>query len=35
MNNEQFWKLTEEIHAEAAAFCRRLSGDPDLGDDLY
>ncbi len=35
MNNEQFWKLTEEIHAEAAAFCRRLSGDRDLGDDLY
>jgi RNA polymerase sigma factor (sigma-70 family) len=35
MDNEQFWKLLKPIHAEAEAYCRRLAGNRDDGDDLY
>jgi RNA polymerase sigma-70 factor, ECF subfamily len=35
MDNEQFWKLLEPVHLSAAAFCRKLAGDRDEGDDLY
>ena len=35
MNSEQFWKLLEPVHAQAAAFCFRLTGDYDRGCDLY
>lgn len=35
MNNDEFWKLLEPFHEKAAAFCRRLTGDLDRGDDLY
>ncbi len=35
MDNKQFWKLLEPIHAEAAGFARRLTGDPARADDLY
>ena len=31
----QFWRLLEPEHAAAEAFCRRLAGDRDDGDDLY
>ena len=35
MDNEHFWKLLKPVHSEVAAFCRKLSGDRDAGDDLY
>jgi len=35
MDKEQFWKLLEPVHAQAEAFCRRLTGSRDDGDDLY
>jgi len=35
MKRDLFWKLLEPEHARAEAFCRRLAGDPDEGDDLY
>jgi RNA polymerase sigma-70 factor (ECF subfamily) len=35
MDNERFWKLLEPVHRRAAAFCRRLAGSADDGDDLY
>jgi len=35
MDNEQFWKLLEPVHPMAAAFCQKLAGDRDEGDDLY
>lgn len=31
----QFWKLLEPEHARAQAFCGRLAGNPEDGDDLY
>ncbi len=30
-----FWKLTEPEHLGARAFCRKLMGNRDDGDDLY
>jgi RNA polymerase sigma-70 factor (ECF subfamily) len=30
-----FWKLTEVEHLRARAFCRKLMGNRDDGDDLY
>lgn len=31
----QFWRLLEPEHAKAEAFCRKLAGGRDDGDDLY
>ncbi len=30
-----FWRLVEPEHPKARAFCRKLMGDRDDGDDLY
>jgi RNA polymerase sigma-70 factor (ECF subfamily) len=35
MDNELFWKLLKPVHPAAAAFCRKLAGGRDRGDDLY
>jgi len=35
MDSELFWKLLKPVHPSVAAFCRRLAGDADDGDDLY
>nr|MBN2276774.1 RNA polymerase sigma factor [candidate division Zixibacteria bacterium] len=35
MDRQQFWKLLEPIHPAAEAFCRKLTGNRDDGDDLY
>lgn len=35
MDRELFWKLLEPHHPKAEAFCRKLAGDKDDGDDLY
>lgn len=35
MDNELFWKLLEPEHPKAEAFCRKLAGNRDEGDDLY
>jgi RNA polymerase sigma-70 factor (ECF subfamily) len=35
MVNKRFWKLLKPIHDEAVAFCRKLTGDRDDGNDLY
>ncbi len=35
MDNELFWKLLKPVHPQAAAFCRKLAGDRETGDDLY
>ena len=35
MDNKTFWTLLEGFHAEAARFCRRLTGDKSEGDDLF
>lgn len=37
MNSDRdlFWKLIEPEHLRAKAFCRKLMGDRDDGDDLY
>ncbi len=34
-NKELFWKLTEPEHLRARAFCRKLMGNREDGDDLY
>ena len=34
-NRILFWNLVEPEHAAAQAFCRRLAGNRDDGDDLY
>lgn len=34
-NRNLFWKLIEEEHQKARAFCRKLTGNRDDGDDLY
>jgi RNA polymerase sigma factor (sigma-70 family) len=31
----RFWQLVEPEHQKARAFCRKLTGDRDEGDDLY
>jgi RNA polymerase sigma-70 factor (ECF subfamily) len=35
MDRHLFWKLAEVEHIRAEAFCRRLEGNKDDGDDLY
>jgi RNA polymerase sigma-70 factor (ECF subfamily) len=37
MNNtaDRFWKMLKPIHPKAEAFCRKLAGDREEGDDLY
>lgn len=35
MNNKLFWDLLEPEHPKAEAFCRKLAGNRDDGDDLY
>lgn len=35
LNRILFWKLTEAEHLKARAFCRKLMGNRDDGDDLY
>lgn len=35
MDREQFWRQLEPLHGEIEAFCRRLAGGLDEGDDLY
>ena len=35
MNSDLFWQLLEPEHPRAEAFCRKLTGDRDQGDDLY
>ena len=35
MDTERFWKLLQPFHPMAAAFCRKLAGDRDEGDDIY
>ncbi|MFZ5979981.1 MAG: RNA polymerase sigma factor [Candidatus Zixiibacteriota bacterium] len=35
MNNDLFWTRLEPLHEKAAAFCRKLAGSHDEGDDLY
>jgi RNA polymerase sigma-70 factor (ECF subfamily) len=35
MGNDQFWNLLKQEHAKAEAFCRKLTGSRDEGDDLY
>ena len=34
-DHQLFWKLLEPEHARAEAFCRRLMGSREEGDDLY
>ncbi|MFZ5979540.1 MAG: RNA polymerase sigma factor [Candidatus Zixiibacteriota bacterium] len=34
-NNELFWRLVEKEHHRARAFCYRLTGNLEDGDDLY
>jgi RNA polymerase sigma factor (sigma-70 family) len=34
-NRDLFWKLVEPEHLRARAYCRKLTGDRDNGDDLY
>jgi RNA polymerase sigma-70 factor (ECF subfamily) len=34
-NRDLFWKLTEPEHLRARAYCRKLMGNRDDGDDLY
>ena len=34
-NRNLFWQLTEPEHLRARAFCRKLMGNRDDGDDLY
>jgi RNA polymerase sigma-70 factor (ECF subfamily) len=35
INNSLFWQLLEKEHERARAYCGRLTGDFDEGDDLY
>jgi RNA polymerase sigma-70 factor (ECF subfamily) len=35
MSADQFWILLEPEHGQASAFCRKLTGNRDEGDDLY
>ena len=34
-NRNLFWKLVESEHLKARAFCRKLTGSRENGDDLY
>ncbi len=35
MNRDLFWRYLESEHPKMEAFCRRLAGNRDDGDDLY
>lgn len=35
MNRDLFWTYLEAEHAKAEAFCRKLAGNREDGDDLY
>ncbi len=35
INRDEFWKLLETEHIRARAFCRKLMGNREAGDDLY
>jgi DNA-directed RNA polymerase specialized sigma24 family protein len=35
MNRDLFWTFLEAEHAKAEAFCRKLAGNREDGDDLY
>jgi RNA polymerase sigma-70 factor (ECF subfamily) len=35
MNRDLFWRYLETEHPEMEAFCRKLAGNRDDGDDLY
>lgn len=35
MDNELFWKHLKPVHPQAAAFCQKLAGDKETGNDLY
>lgn len=35
MDNKEFWKLLEPVHAEATRFAHKLVGDHARADDLY
>ena len=35
VKNEKFWQLLKPVHPQAEAFCRKLAGNRDDGDDLY
>ena len=35
LNRDLFWKLAEPEHLKARAFCRKLMGSREDGDDLY
>ncbi len=35
MNRDLFWRHLEGEHPKMEAFCRRLAGNRDDGDDLY
>jgi RNA polymerase sigma-70 factor (ECF subfamily) len=35
MKRDLFWKLLEREHPKAEAFCRKLTGNKEDGDDLY
>ena len=34
-DRDLFWRLVEPEHPKARAYCRKLMGDRDNGDDLY
>lgn len=34
-NRDLFWNLLEPEHKQAGAFCRKLAGNRESGDDLY
>lgn len=35
VKREEFWRLVEPEHLKALAFCRKLAGNREDGDDLY
>jgi RNA polymerase sigma-70 factor (ECF subfamily) len=35
MDKEAFWGFLEPLHQEASAFCHKLTGDREAGEDLY
>lgn len=35
VKNNKFWQLLKPVHPQAEAFCRKLAGNRDDGDDLY
>ena len=35
VKSDEFWRLVEPEHLKARAFCRKLAGNREDGDDLY